>query len=108
MRQVERLSDTECGVLRNLNFDIYPTRKFEFHKGIYGLGRSRKDVNKALVAAGLKLFAALLIHVWRAQNRMNLLIGGERNWTAYNSTCSFYRFDNLFGALVNQRMVVRL
>ena len=58
------------------------------------------------MGAALKLFPAVLIFVYSAQDRDDLALGGQRDRAGHFRAGALGGFDNLLGALVDQLMVV--
>src|SRR5690606_3861096 len=92
----------------DLDLDVDPAGQLQLHEGVDGLGRGREDIDEALVGARLELLAALLVHVRSAEYGEDLLVGRKRDGPADDGAGGLHRADDLLGALVDQRVVVRL
>ncbi len=86
---------------------VHTAGELEFHERVDGLGCGAVDVDEALVARELELFARLLVDEGRAVDGEDPLVGGQRYGTAYHCAGALYRLHNLLGRLVDQIVIVR-
>ena len=85
-----------------LDLDIHTGRKVETHKRVNGGRRGLNDVNETLVGTHLELLAAVLVHVRRTNDGVEVALGGQRDG-AGNLGTSLQRgvYDELGGLIHN-------
>ena len=90
----------------DLHFDA--AGEFELHQSVDGFGRRVVDVDEALVARELELFARFLVDEGRTVDGEDALVGRQGYRAAYHCVGSLHGLDNLFGTLVDKIVVIRL
>ena len=93
--------------LGQLDLDVHTTWQLELGQRVNRLLVGRVNLDEALVSAQLELLPGFLIYVRRPQNGVNILLGGQRNRASYYGPTVFHGFDDLFGGLVYQVVIVR-
>ena len=90
----------------DLHFDA--AGEFELHQSVDGFGRRVVDVDEALVARELELFARFLVDEGRTVDGKDLLLRGKGYRTAHYRAGALHGLDDFLGRLVNEIMVERL
>ena len=80
----------------------------EAHQAVDRAGAGVEDVDEALVGAHLKLLAAILVLVRRADDRVEVTLGRQGDGTAHASAGVLGGLDDLLGRLVNDLVIVAL
>lgn len=92
--------------LSHLDLYLNPARQFQFHQCVDGFGRRTVDVQQPFVGAQLELFTCLFIDMRRTQNRKNLFVGGQRDWSCYHCARGFHGLYDFLGGFVHQVVIV--
>ena len=95
-------------MLLQLDFDFNTCGQLKGHKSLDGLLGRVHDVDEALVGAALKLFAAVLVLMNSAQDGDDLCLGGQRDGAGDGSIGALGSFNDGFGCLVDELMVIGL
>ena len=95
-------------LLSDLNLDLNTSGKFNTHQRVYNLLRRLENVDQSLVSAILELLTAILVLVYCAEDRDDLLLSGKRDRTGNLCTVSGCNLNNLLCCGVNQYVIVAL
>src|SRR3954471_14403060 len=91
-----------------LDLDVDAGREVQLHQCVERLLRRLEDVEQALVRANLELLARLLVGVRRAQHRVLVDLGRQRNRTGDLGAGTLRGLHDLARRLVEELVVVRL
>ena len=92
----------------DLDLDVDAGGQVEALQRVDRLGRRLEDVEQALVDAHLEVLAAVLVLVRRADDRVAVLLGGQRDRAPDRGLGAQHRLDDLLRRLVDDLVVVRL
>ena len=93
------------GCALRLDLDLYAGGKLDTHQGLDGLLRGVQNVDQTLVGAGLELLAAILVLVYSAKDRNDLLLRGERNGTGNGAAVSLCNLHYLLRCGIDEGVV---
>src|SRR5262249_33948161 len=105
------IENIQLGHLRlslRLDLDVDAGAEIELHERVERLLRRLEDVEEPLVRADLELLARLLVDVRRAQHRVLVDLGGERDRPRHPRAGLLGRLHDLHRAVVEQLVVVSL
>ena len=95
-------------LLSDLDAYVYAAGKFELHESVNGLCSAAVDVDEALEAAKLELFARFLVDESRAVDCEDAFVGRQGNRALNYCACSLHCLYDLLGRLVDEIVVVAL
>lgn len=96
--------DGDSGVL-NLDLDLDAGRKVDALKTVDGLLLGVDDVDQTLVNTHLEVLTGVLVDVRSANNRVTMLVGGQRNRPTNLGIGTSHGFDDLAGRLIDDLMI---
>jgi hypothetical protein len=91
-----------------LDLDVDVSWEVQAHQRINGLWSRVDDVNETLVGTHLKVLTAVLVLVWRANDRHDVLLGGQWHWSYYLCTGAGDCVDDFARRGVDDLVVIRL
>lgn len=92
---------------RGLDFDVHARRQAQLVESLNGFGGRLNNVDQALVRPNLELLARFLVDMRAREDRITLNPRGKGDRSMHLGMGSLDRVDDLLGALVQNRMVVR-
>ena len=97
-----------CERSLELDLDVDAGGQVEAHQAVDRAGAGVEDVDEALVGAHLKLLAGVLVLVRRADDRVQVALGGQGDGAAHAGAGVLGGLDDLLGRLVNDLVIVAL
>ena len=85
-----------------------PAGKVETHERIDGGSRGVDDVDEALVSAHLELLTAVFVNVRRADNRVEVALGGQRDGAGHTGTGLLSGLDDELRGLIHNLVIIAL
>ena len=92
----------------HLDVDRYACRHLKSLKRINGLLCGSDDVDQSLVSSLLELLTAVLIFMYSAEDRNNLLLCGQRNGAAHLGSGLCDRVDDLLRGRIHELVIICL
>src|SRR4051812_27799543 len=89
----------------DLDLDVDARRQLDALQAVNGLGVRIDDVDEALVDAHLEVLARVLVDVRATDDRVAVLVGGQRNGTTDRCAGARDRLDDLASRLVDDLVV---
>ena len=94
----------ECTECKHRNY-ITMKSKINDRERLDRLGRGLDDVEEALVDAHLEVLAGVLVDVRATDDRVPVLVGGQRDGTAHRGVGTGDRLDDLARRLVDDLVI---
>src|SRR5215218_5134535 len=91
-----------------LDLDVDSGREIQPHQGVDRLRRRRMDVDQALVRAHLEVLTGVLVLERASDDRVAVVLGGQRHRTSHRGAGSLGRVDDLRRRPVELLVVVPL